>query len=84
MSFSGDFNLTPKWKIGGSMNFDIAEKEVTYTTLTILRDLHCWEMKFTVVPFGDRRSYSFTIQAKGSLLQDMKYEKKPNFYDNLY
>jgi hypothetical protein len=79
---SGDFSLTPKWKIGGQTNFDIKNKKVQHTTISIYRDLHCWEMRFSVTPFGDRRYYSFTIQAKGSLLRDLKYEKKPNWYDN--
>ncbi len=77
----GDFSLTPKWKIGGSSGYDFEAKEVTFTTLNIYRDLHCWEMRFTIVPFGPRASYSFTIQAKGSLLRDLKYEKEPNWYD---
>jgi hypothetical protein len=77
----GDFSLTPKWKIGGSTGYDFEAKEITFTTLNIYRDLHCWEMRFTIVPFGPRSSYSFTIQAKGSLLRDLKYEKEPNWYD---
>jgi hypothetical protein len=77
----GDLSLTPKWKIGGTSGYDFEAKEITFTTLNIYRDLHCWEMRFTVVPFGPRKSYSFTIQAKGSLLRDLKYEKEPNWYD---
>jgi lipopolysaccharide assembly outer membrane protein LptD (OstA) len=84
VNLSGDFSLTPKWKIGGQMNYDIEKKKMSHTNISIYRDLHCWEMRFTVVPFGDRKSYSFTIQAKGTLLRDLKYEKKPNWYDNLY
>jgi lipopolysaccharide assembly outer membrane protein LptD (OstA) len=79
---SGDFSLTSKWKIGASANIDIENKKMQYTTLNIYRDLHCWEMRFGVSPFGDRRYYTFTIQAKGSLLRDLKYEKKPNSYDD--
>ncbi len=81
LNISGDISLTPKWKIGGQMNYDLELKKISYTTLSIYRDLHCWEMRFSVIPFGPRTSYSFTIQAKGSLLRDLKYEKKPNWYD---
>ena len=63
------------------MNYDIEDRKMSYTSMSIYRDLHCWEMRFTVIPFGPRRSYSFTIQAKGSLLRDLKYEKKPNYRD---
>ena len=82
VNMSGDISFTQKWKVGGQMNYDIEKREMSFTSLSIYRDLHCWEMRFTVVPFGVRRSYSFTIQAKGSLLRDLKYEKKPNWYDN--
>jgi hypothetical protein len=82
LNLSGDVSFTSKWKIGGQMNYDIENKEMSYTSLSIYRDLHCWEMRFSVIPFGPRQSYSFTIQAKGSLLRDLKYEKKPNWYDN--
>ncbi len=81
INMSGDINLTSRWKIGGQMNYDLEQKKISYTTLSIFRDLHCWEMRFSVVPFGRYSSYSFTIQAKGSLLGDLKYEKKPNWYD---
>jgi len=79
---SGDISLTQKWKIGGQMNYDLELKKMSYTTLSIFRDLHCWEMRFSVIPFGRATSYSFTIQAKGSLLRDLKYEKKTHWYDN--
>ncbi len=81
INLSGDISLTSKWKIGGQMNYDLELKKISYTTLSIYRDLHCWEMRFTVVPFGQYTSYSFTIQAKGSLLGDLKYDKKPNWRD---
>jgi hypothetical protein len=83
ISLNGDFSLTPKWKIGYSTGYDLVAKKVTFTNLSFYRDLHCWEMTFTVVPFGQRTSYSFRINAKSSLLQDLKYEEKPNtWYDN--
>jgi lipopolysaccharide assembly outer membrane protein LptD (OstA) len=82
LNLSGDISLTQKWKIGGQMNYDLELKKISYTTLSVYRDLHCWEMRFSVVPFGPRTSYSFTIQAKGSLLRDLKYEKKTHWFDN--
>ena len=48
----GDFNLTPKWKIGYNSGYDFKAKKVSTTNLSIHRDLHCWEMQVTVVPFG--------------------------------
>jgi hypothetical protein len=82
VNFSGDLNITKNWKIGFSSGYDIKEKDMIFTSLNFYRDLHCWEMSFGVVPFGERRSYSFNIHAKSSLLQDLKYDLKPNtWYD---
>jgi len=79
---SGDISLTPKWKIGGNTGYDLASHKITVTNLNIHRDLHCWEMRFTVVPFGQRMSYSFTINAKTAILRDLKYDKRKSWYDN--
>jgi lipopolysaccharide assembly outer membrane protein LptD (OstA) len=80
---SGDISITPKWKIGGNTNYDIVAKEFSFTNISIHRELHCWEMRISVVPFGDHRSYSFTINAKSSILRDLKYDKRESWYDNL-
>ncbi len=78
---SGDISLTKKWKIGGNTGYDFEKKKMTVTNLNLHRDLHCWEMRFAIVPFGPHRHYSFTINAKSSILRDLKYDKKKNWYD---
>jgi hypothetical protein len=80
--FSGDISLTPKWKIGLNTGYDFVAKEFSMTNFSIHRDLHCWDMRFNVVPFGDHRSYSFTIAAKNAILRDLKYNKRRSWYDN--
>jgi len=82
LRLNGDISITPKWKIGLTSGFDMVAKKVTTTNISIHRDLHCWEMRFSVVPFGNRRSYSFTINAKSSILRDVKYNKTKSWYDN--
>jgi len=82
LRLSGDFSLTPKWKIGMNTGYDIIKKQLATTNINIHRDLHCWEMRFTMVPFGPRKSYSFTINAKSTLLRDLKLDKKGHWYDN--
>jgi hypothetical protein len=82
LGFHGDFSLTPKWKLGFNSGYDFVTKEVTWTNISIHRDLHCWEMNFTMVPFGTARNYSFYIRAKSSILRDLKLDKKQSWYDN--
>jgi hypothetical protein len=80
--FNGDFSLTPKWKIGFNSGYDFTAKKITVTNVSIYRDLHCWEMQVSIVPFGTYRSYSFQINIKSAVLKDLKYEKGDNWYDN--
>ena len=79
---SGDFSLSPNWKVGFNTGYDLDRKEFTTTNLSIYRDLHCWEMRVSVVPFGTYKSYNFQINAKSSILSDLKYNKRANWQDN--
>ena len=78
---NGDFSLTPKWKFGYSTGYDFQQKEVTATSFNISRDLHCWEMTFSCIPFGTHQSYNFQINVRSSLLKDLKLTKKDSWYD---
>lgn len=78
----GDISLTPKWKIGGTSSYDFMAKEFSATSISIHRDLHCWEMSFSIVPFGNYRSYAFTIRARAALLRDLKWDKRQSWHDN--
>ena len=79
---SGDFSLSPKWKIGFSTGYDLDRRQFTTTNLSIYRDLHCWEMRISVVPFGSFKSYNFQINAKSGILTDLKYNKRKSWQDN--
>jgi hypothetical protein len=79
--FSGDLNVTPKWKIGFDSNYDIKKQEFGYTSLNVYRDLHCWELQFNWIPFGIRQSYNLTINVKSSVLQDLRLTRKRDWYD---
>lgn len=81
MSFSGDVSITPKWKIGFTSGYDFKNKKLTTTSLNFYRDLHCWEMRFTVIPIGFMRSFSFNINVKSGTLRDLKYNKTQSRYD---
>ncbi|MFC2090652.1 putative LPS assembly protein LptD, partial [Bacteroidota bacterium] len=76
---SGDLSLTPKWKIQFSTGYDIRDRQFTMTNLSLRRDLHCWQMSISVVPFGNYKSYNFQINAKSSILSDLKYNKRKSW-----
>lgn len=81
LSFSGDINITPKWKFAFRSGYDFENNEFSYTSIDIYRDLHCWEMRFGWIPTGLRKSWNFTINVKSTLLQDLKLSKKKDFRD---
>lgn len=76
LSFSGNINPTPKWKVNYTGSFDLTALEITQMTLSIVRDLHCWRMSASVSPFGRYKSYMVTVGVNASMLQDLKYEKR--------
>jgi hypothetical protein len=84
LNFSGDFSLTRKWKIGFRSGYDFEAYDFTYTSFNISRDLHCWVATLSLIPFGQRQSYNFSIGAKSAVLQDLKYNKNQSWIDNAY
>jgi len=76
LMFSGNVDLTPKWKVGVSSGYDFKGEGFTYTQLRFDRDLNSWRLNFSWVPFSDRASWNFFIGIKSGLLSDIKYEKQ--------
>ena len=84
IGFNGSVNLTPKTGITFTTGFDIQNRKLTTTSISITRDLHCWQMSFVWIPFGSHRSWSFNIGVKAASLADLKYDKSQSMYDNLF
>lgn len=82
ISLSGQLSLTENWRLSMNTNFDVQAMAFSFTTFNVSRELHCWAMSFNFVPFGERKSYSFTLSAKSSMLKDLKLEKQRSWYDN--
>jgi lipopolysaccharide assembly outer membrane protein LptD (OstA) len=81
LSVNGDINITKNWKIIASSGYDFTTKKAISTRIQIFRDLHCWTMSFDWVPYGAYRSYFFSIHIKASTLQDLKLDKRKEYYD---
>ncbi len=84
VNFSGDINLTPNWRIGFSSGYNFQEKEITYTSVDVYRDLHCWELLINWIPFGFRQSYNLTLRVKSSVLQDLKLTRRTHHLDRAF
>ncbi|MCQ2283538.1 MAG: hypothetical protein MJZ57_01410 [Bacteroidales bacterium] len=80
----GEFHITKKWKVGFTTGYDFVQKDFSYTSVDLYRDLHCWEMSFNWIPFGYRKGWSFTINVKAAVLKDvLKLPIQHDFRDNL-
>jgi lipopolysaccharide assembly outer membrane protein LptD (OstA) len=81
LNFSGDIQVTKAWKVNFNSGYDFIQKDLSYTSLGIYRDLHCWEMRLNWVPFGFQQNYYFQINVKSSVLQDLKLTKRNDRFD---
>ena len=82
LGVNGSINLTPKWKVSVQTGWDFELNKLSYTSFTVYRDLHCWEMRFNWIPIGTYKSWNFQINVKASALQDLKLTKKKDYRDN--
>ena len=82
ITLSANVSLTKNWRLAMSTGYDIANHGMSYTTVDIYRDLHCWEMRFSWVPFGYYQSWFFQINIKADALRDVKYEKRKTYLEN--
>jgi lipopolysaccharide assembly outer membrane protein LptD (OstA) len=82
LNFFGDLNVTPKWKVMFRSGYDFQLNKLSTTQLNIYRDLHCWDLSFGWVPFGQYRSYSVDLKVKASILQDLKLSRRRNYFSN--
>ena len=83
LTFSGDLSISEKTKLSFRSGYDFKNKMMTQTSINATRDLHCWRINFSWVPFGRFQSYNLSINAVSALLQDLKLEKRSRFFDNL-
>ncbi|MDQ6478772.1 putative LPS assembly protein LptD [Dyadobacter sp. LHD-138] len=82
---TGDLSLSTNFKISVTTGFDFTAFKPSITTLTLYRDLHCWDMSFSWTPFAGSASrvsnYNFILKVKSSILQDLKLTRRRSFQD---
>ena len=82
LNFYGDFNVTPKWKVQYTSGYDFQRNDLSLTSFSIYRDLHCWDLSFRWSPIGPYKFYSVDLRVKAAILQDLKLSKRRDFYNN--
>lgn len=77
---SGDFNLTPNWKFAVNTGFDFVQKLPSLTNLSVIRNLHCWELSFNWTAFPlTVQQFVIELKVKSSVLQDLKLTRRRTF-----
>ncbi len=82
LTMAFNIRLTPQWRIDVRSGYDFVQNKITLTQVEIHRDLHCWQMEFKWIPYGNRQGFYFGIKPKAQILQELKLNKKKNWYGN--
>ncbi|MFT3679538.1 MAG: putative LPS assembly protein LptD [Ferruginibacter sp.] len=81
VTFNGTLGLTEKWQIGMNTYYDITNKQLGLVTMTVAREMHCWQMAISISPIGRSRYFTITISPKSSLLRDLRINRSRYFFD---
>ena len=57
-------SLSKEWQIVLNTGYDLQNNEVVFPMVQLNRDLHCWQISFQWIPFGQFRSYAVQIGLK--------------------
>jgi lipopolysaccharide assembly outer membrane protein LptD (OstA) len=82
LTLQGELQITTRWKVTCNTGFNFTLHQLTLTSIDVYRDLHCWQMHFQTVPFGPRKSFSFTLNVKSTVLQDLKLIRRRDYRDS--
>lgn len=82
VNINGDVNVTSKWKVQYTSGYDFRLNKISTTSLSIYRDLHCWDLAFQWIPFGYYKFYSVDLRVKASILQTLKLNKRKDYYNS--
>ena len=83
LNASGYLRIAEGWNISFSSGYDFEMHKLSMTTMSLSRDLHCFEMSANVVlkPYS---SFNFTFRARASELADaLKWEKRSSYSTNV-
>jgi hypothetical protein len=81
VNWNGTLNLTPKWQLGLNGFYNITDKQLGTISISIAREMHCWQMAINVSPVGKYRFFNISISPKSALLRDVKINRTRSFYD---
>lgn len=79
LNVSGNIRISDGWNISFSSGYDFERHEISMTTASLQRDLHCFNMSCEVV-LAPYTSYNFTFRCNAATLTDaLKYDKRSGY-----
>lgn len=81
VNWSGTLALTPKWQLSMNGFYNITSKELGTMSMSISREMHCWQMSINLSPIGKYRFFNITISPKSGMLRDLRINRTRYFYD---
>lgn len=79
LNFSGNVRISDGWNISFSSGYDFEEHDLSMTTASLQRDLHCFSMSCSVV-LAPYTSYNFSFRCNAATLTDaLKYDKRSGY-----
>ncbi len=84
LGFGGSVTLTKSWSLSYSSGYDFVNKKIASLFIDLKRDLHCWVFTFSWSPIapGGFSFFNFQINPKSGVLQELKYPKRKDYFDN--
>jgi lipopolysaccharide assembly outer membrane protein LptD (OstA) len=79
VSFNNSFSLTPKWNFSTNGYYDFSTGKLQVFTMSISREMHCWQMSINVTPIGQTKYFNISISPKSPLLQDLHVNRTRYF-----
>ncbi len=81
VTFGGTLNLSPKWQMGINGFYNITQLKLNTISVSISREMHCWQMSINISPVGIYRFYSINISPKSGLLKDLRINRTRSSYN---
>ena len=79
LNVSGNVRLSDGWNISFSSGYDFDQHDLSMTTASLQRDLHCFNMSCSVV-LAPYTSYNFSFRCNAATLTDaLKYDKRSGY-----
>ncbi len=81
INWNSSLKLSEKWQLGVNGYYNITDAQLGTLSMSLAREMHCWQMAINISPVGKYRFFNISISPKSGLLRDVKVNRTRYFYD---